>query len=312
MSLTFITPAYGLHSPEQVITVEKNAQRLTEALNKHQKTAHTPHFSPLTSKPVGHGNWHPLAERIDDLTTLWNSSYWWAARGGFGCIHLIPWLLQQQVPGPSLIGYSDITALHAVWAQQNWGESYYACMPAAPFGPQAIASLLADLNGHKREHNEQTHPAVCPLRSGTAQGPLFAGCLRVLASLAGTAAFPNLNGHILCIEDIDERPYACDRDLHQLFLAGHLDGIVGLVVGEMRCSEPANGGPSMDTISSEWGKRLTVPVISGFPFGHVDDPLSIPIGRIAELMVCKPQPMQHTTEHNWTLVFQPRISSSRS
>ena len=50
---------------------------------------------------------------------------------------------------------------------------------------------------------------------------------------------PDLAGHMLCIEDIDERPYAIDRMLWQLYYAGHLDKISALIGGRFLDTSPA-------------------------------------------------------------------------
>lgn len=139
---------------------------------------------------------------------------------------------------------------------------------------------------------------MIPLRCGWAHAPTFAACLRVLASLIGTAAMPDLAGTILCLEDTDERPYQMDRDLQQLHQAGALRGVLGLVFGVFPARvAPGYAGPSSQDIAATWAERLGLPTIAGLPFGHDPDPLTLPCGRIATLTV---------ESTHWSLAIAPR------
>jgi muramoyltetrapeptide carboxypeptidase len=129
-----------------------------------------------------------------------------------------------------------------------------------------------------------TVPEVRVVRHGAAQGPLFAGCLRVLAGLVGTPWMPDLRGRVLALEDIDERPYRIDRDLQQLHLAGCLAGVVGLVTNAFPATLPAGyRGPSSGDIVRAWAERLGVPALVDLPFGHHADPLTLACGRATTL-----------------------------
>jgi muramoyltetrapeptide carboxypeptidase LdcA involved in peptidoglycan recycling len=98
---------------------------------------------------------------------------------------------------------------------------------------------------------------ITVLRTGQATGPIFAACLRVLVGLVGTPLFPDLKGHILALEDIDERPYRIDRDLNQLFLSGALIGIVGIVFGSFStCTDP--DGRDAAEVFATWADKLRV------------------------------------------------------
>ena len=136
--------------------------------------------------------------------------------------------MQAQAAGqPLLIGYSDITVLHACWRVRGWGPAIYGTLSESTADARQAESLMAFLKGEAYDCSSETEAAARVLRPGTAAAPLFAACLVVLANLCGTAAFPDLAGNILAIEDIDERPYAIDFALHQMYLAGKLDGIAG-------------------------------------------------------------------------------------
>jgi muramoyltetrapeptide carboxypeptidase len=248
----------------------------------------------------GSGAWRSAAERQATFRQALTHDVLLAARGGYGCLDLLAVIDDFTGPLPLLIGYSDLTVLHAAWSVRGEGESIYGFMPGVPHGSRAIASCENLWRGEGITINPQMCPEVVIGRRGQAHGRLFAACLRVLTGLVGTPWMPSLRGAILAIEDIDERPYRIDRDLQQLFLAGCLDGVVGLVTNAFPGSLP-NGyqGPSAAQIITTWAGRLEIPAIIGLPFGHHVDPLALPCGRPTTLTVAI---------DDWQLVLHPRAA----
>ena len=246
----------------------------------------------------GSGAWRTARERQATFRQALTHDVLLAARGGYGCLDLLAALDDFTGPLPLLIGYSDLTVLHAAWAVRGEGESIYGFMPGVPHGNRAIASCESLWRGEGLALSPQTCPEVVVGRRGHAHGRLFAACLRVLTGLVGTPWMPSLRGVILAIEDIDERPYRIDRDLQQLFLAGCLDGVVGLVTNAFPGPIP-NGyqGPTATQIIMAWAERLEIPAMIALPFGHHTDPLALPCGRPTTLTV---------ETNDWQLVVQPR------
>lgn len=235
---------------------------------------------------AGIGAWPPISARSATFRQALRHDVLLAARGGYGCLDLLAALRGHGGPLPWLIGYSDLTVLHAAWAVLGAPESLYGFMPGVPHGDRALASVIAHWHGERQELDAQACPEVQPLRAGQAQGRLFAGCLRVLVGLVGTPWMPSLHGRILALEDIDERPYRLDRDLQQLHLAGCLEGVAGLVTNAFPADlPPGYQGPTAQQIISTWADRLHIPAIMSLPFGHHPDPLTLPCGRPATLTV---------------------------
>jgi muramoyltetrapeptide carboxypeptidase len=108
----------------------------------------------------------------------------------------------------------------------------------------------------------------------------------VLTGLVGTPWMPDLRGHLLAIEDIDERPYRLDRDLWQLHRSGALRGITGLIGGTFPAHLPEGyAGPTAATVLTAWADRLGIPALGGVPFGHEADPLTLALRRPSHLIV---------------------------
>ena len=69
--------------------------------------------------------------------------------------------------------------------------------------------------------------------SGNAEGILYGGCLSILVASLGTPYEIRTEGTILFLEDVNAKPFQIDRMLMQLKLAGKLQGVRGIVFGEM-------------------------------------------------------------------------------
>ncbi len=272
-------PAYGLHDQAEIELARQRATAFCAARDWRLVV------SPELSRPRGRGHWHsrPDAAGVERILA---ADIWWPARGGYGCLALADALRARDLQRlPLLIGYSDITVLHAVW-RQHGRSSVYGPMPAAACTPGSLETLALALDGAPLRYDARSAVQVRPLHPGSCQGPCFAACLSVLAGLVGTPAMPQLAGCLLALEDIDERPYRVDRALWQLARAGCLDGVRGLVWGVMPHENPPGyAGESMTAVLQRWAGELAVPAIAGLDFGHSAEPCSLVNGRQSALRV---------------------------
>jgi muramoyltetrapeptide carboxypeptidase len=292
-------PSAYLWCPAYPLADEAHRQRaLTAARALTDAVAMTLTPSSELTRFAPAGTWHEAEPRIRDLVTGLESDLLIAARGGYGCLDLVETILAHpRVRGPRLLGFSDLTVFHAMWWRRRWGETLYGYMPGVSAGTRAFDSTVALLKGGGLELNQATDANVQVLQPGRAKGLLFAACLRVLAGLVGTPAMPDLEGCILCIEDIDEKPYRIDRDLQQLARSGSLRGLAGLVCGSFPYEQTqGGGGPSAAGLLGRWAERLKVPALFGLPFGHTNDPLTLPCGRSASIS---------GQGARWSLVIKP-------
>lgn len=272
-------PSIAIQNPSERGNVLKRARTWAEALGWEVVP------SPLLARYHQPGVWLPAEARAEDMARALDHEAVWCCKGGYGAVHLVPDLLAMRPAGrPLLIGYSDITVLHACWRVGGFGPALYGTLGERAEDSRQGAALDALLRGRPLVVSGETEPAGRVLRPGGVRAPLFAACLVVLASLCGTPAFPDLRGCILAIEDIDERPYAIDFALSQLFLAGQLEGVAGLIGGAFHHESRADyGGPAVDEVLLAWAERLGVPAVARVPFGHLDDHLPLPSGAPAEL-----------------------------
>jgi muramoyltetrapeptide carboxypeptidase len=208
-----------------------------------------------------------------------------AVRGGYGSAHLLPYLEKhdlRQSP-KAFIGYSDLTTVLAYLTT--------GCGIVSFHGPMLDRRLGRGIDAYDRDTfvrsltsteplGELMAPALETFGKGEAVGLLMGGTLKQLVTSLGTPfAFKPPKGYVLFLEDIAERPYAIDRMLTQLRLAGILDAASGIVLGEFPgCDEP-QGQPSARGVLADLLGGFNGPVVYGFPSGHTAGPfVTLPFG----------------------------------
>jgi muramoyltetrapeptide carboxypeptidase len=206
-----------------------------------------------------------------------------AARGGYGAMRLLPGLEVAEVARARklLVGFSDITALHALW-QRAGLRSLHASMIAAlgRLPEERILRWSAALRGELRA---EAIPGRWSTR-GKVVAPVVGGNLAVLCALLGTPYLPPLDGAILLLEDVGEAPYRIDRMLTSLLLSGVLERAAGVLLGDFTRCEPARDGRTVDEVLRERLGGLGLPVLCGIAVGHGDDENhEVPLGALAEL-----------------------------
>lgn len=196
------------------------------------------------------------------------------SRGGYGSVRIadkLDFTAFRRRP-KWLVGFSDITLLHALFQKQGYC-SIHGAMPAFYLKEgqptESYIELLKVLKGEKRP---TTVPANKLNRLGTAKGQLAGGNLSILYSLLGTPFEVQTEGKILFIEDLSEYLYHLDRMMHSLKFAGKLKGLQGLIVGgftEMKDND-SPFGQTVEQIILNAVKEYTFPVCFDFPAGHLD------------------------------------------
>ncbi len=128
--------------------------------------------------------------------------------------------------------------------------------------------------------------AIAP---GTATAPIVGGNLFTFVHLIGTPWDPAFDGAILFFEEVEEPPYVIEVHLRQLRLAGKLDGVAGVVVGEMKDCDWREERPetprtrSLEDVLERCLGPLGVPVLYKLPLGHGKHLATIPLGVAATL-----------------------------
>ncbi len=198
------------------------------------------------------------------------------ARGGYGLLRLFDHdaglpegpLTTEEVreSGRLLLGYSDATVLHELWARADVPSLHGPMCTQLGEEETATVRLRALLTG--QDPGPVTWQPLRPsgARDGAAEGVLRGGNLAVLASMVGTPLQPRFRGCLVLLEDLNEPPYRLDRLLTQLLLAGVFTGARGFVIGDLVGPGELSQGRS-EAVAERLG-TLNVPIAFGAPFGH--------------------------------------------
>ena len=221
------------------------------------------------------------------------------ARGGYGSGRILPHLDYQLLArNPKvLMGFSDTTALLLALYRRIGLVCFTGALtdfdlasPAPePLLESSLWRCLTSCRPLGRLPVESTELQV--LRHGRATGPLIPANLALLCSLMGSPYSPDLSGAILLLEDVGEYPYRIDRMLNQLRLAGILAAAGGLVFGPFRdCFTPEEmeQSPTLEQMLTDLTDGTEIPMVTGFPYGHLPRRLVLPIGVSASLDTAGP------------------------
>ncbi|MFM9983635.1 MAG: LD-carboxypeptidase [Flavobacteriales bacterium] len=214
------------------------------------------------------------------------------ARGGYGTVRLIDQLNFDGIcKYPKWIcGFSDVTVLHN--ALNNLGiATIHGPMPFtfAENTLESVESLRRCLFGEQ----EVIHLPGTSMPQTIEATSVVGGNLSVIASQLGSSTQIKTQGKLLFLEDIDEMTYHIDRMLIALKRAAIFDNCVGILAGGfsgMR-DNTKDFGFSND---NPWGQlpiamlrdiaqELNLPLIEGFPAGHIADNRAFYLGRTCEL-----------------------------
>lgn len=213
-----------------------------------------------------------------------------AARGGWGalrCAHDIDPALIAANPR-LLVGFSDITTLHALWARAHVRSVHGAMVGALGRSAQPLVERwIRCVEGECAGSFEGLQVVSRGHGEGVAEGPLVGGNVAVLAAMAGTGCLPSTQDAIVFLEDVGEAPYRLDRALTQLRLAGYFTGARAVLLGQFtECAARTDGVSVHDVLAERLGD-LGIPVLSGVPAGHVDDNAELPFGSPTRIDACR-------------------------
>ncbi|MBQ0056495.1 MAG: LD-carboxypeptidase [Bacteroidales bacterium] len=249
-------------------------------------------------------------ERVQDIVDALEDptvDVLWATRGGYGCMQILDRIPLDIIrkAGKPIVGYSDITALHALWSKAGVQSVHAPMMKHLGDDPghrttKTLRELLDFYAAHNAwpQHHNRLFMAKAKIQPVDADGapvsldngvalanadcPVFVGGnLSVLTGLHGTPFDYDYAGRILFIEDIAEQPYKIDRMLQQLRLMGVFgvlmpDGsvdksgaVAGLVCGHFTDCPDDPSMPANIWDNIRWVLQpYQVPIWLGSPIGH--------------------------------------------
>jgi muramoyltetrapeptide carboxypeptidase len=181
------------------------------------------------------------------------------------------------------VGYSDITIL-LNWLLQAYGlVTFHGPMVAMDFvmglSESSAERFWGILTGDRSAWSCDLGEAIRP---GQAVAPMMGGCLSLLVTTLGTPYEIDSRGKLLFLEEVGEKPYRVERMLTHLKMAGKLDGLAGVVLGDFVDCD-GEGSRDVRQIVAEIFATAHYPVVMGLAAGHGQENLLLPFGVAMEL-----------------------------
>lgn len=209
-------------------------------------------------------------------------------RGGYGAARILPMVdwaslgARMRERDTLMFGFSDVCAVQLALLAQGKMSSFSGPMLYSEFGkPEPVAFTMrhfVDAVSSKPLKIDVTSFVSRPFK---AEGIFWGGNLSVLASLIGTPYFPDIDGGILFLEDVGEQPYRIERMLQQLYLSGCLKKQQAVVLGNFRMGRATDiydAAYDLPMVLAHMRRLSGVPIFTDFPFGHIRDKASFPLG----------------------------------
>lgn len=239
------------------------------------------------------------AERIADLQDVATGrvatpKVLMGVRGGYGAARLLPhidWInlgARMREQQTLLFGFSDVTAIQLALLAQGNMPSFAGPMLYSEFAKPVPDTYTMDSFIQTTTQKQSTVfvGGYQIHRVRNADGVLWGGNLSVLASLVGTPYMPKINGGLLFLEDVSEQPYRIERMLQTLHLAGILKQQQAIILGDFRMGnirDTYDSSYDLNSVAMTISRTANVPVYTSFPFGHIAQKTSFPLGAQAQL-----------------------------
>lgn len=204
--------------------------------------------------------------------------------GGYGGNRLLEDWQWPLVPPKWIIGFSDITALLWGLATQGISGVHGPLLSTLGLEPQwSVDRLIHWVEGIQPLPILTGEGWYNPSAPTHATGLLLPGNLAVATSILHTPIQPDLKNVILALEDELEPPYRLDRMLSQWRMTGALTGVRGIALGRFTRCHTSEPSLSVAEVLQDRLGDLSIPIVSGLPFGHDGPNAALPVGLMAHL-----------------------------
>lgn len=229
--------------------------------------------------------------------------------GGTNSSSMIPYLDFDEIRAtPKIIcGYSDVTSLHLAILAYSGLSTFYGPAVTPSFGevpdvlPETKDSFLQAVQHHRDGIREMTPPKRWSdhcrfgpgewkkvprefkenrgwrsLNAGTVEAEIIVANLNTLMAAAGTSYFPDVEGRILLIEEMNAPLSVEERNLRHLERLGVFDVVKGLVVGKPEIYDQQGAPFDYDELIAEIvGTNRPYPIVTQFDCGHANPMLTL-------------------------------------
>jgi len=198
----------------------------------------------------------------------------WFAKGGYGSNRIAEAAITRmnaKARSKTFVGFSDCGYLLGALYRAGIGQCAHGSMPVSASsntGKEAVRRVLRWFGGDNSglEQSLDGHT------------PAAAFNLITLAMLSGTPMMPDLEGHVVMVEEVSEHLYSIDRMFFHL--AGTLPRLAGLRLGSVT-AVPENDrefGQTAEEIAQFWCDRAGIPYLGRAEIGHTAENRIVPFG----------------------------------
>ncbi len=227
-------------------------------------------------------------ERLEDLHEMFADDEIkgiFCACGGYGTARLADAIDYDLIRNNPKIfwGYSDITFLHTAIRQQTGLVTFHGPMLASDVGQEDVHELTKESFFQLFKPTTITYSELISslhiLIEGDVTGILVGGNLSLLTNTLGTKFEVDTEDKILFIEDVNEEPRSIDRMLNQMGMAGKLQNLKGVLVGDFKnCTPNRKKTLLLEEVIDYYIKKINKPTMKGFNIGHCSPNIAIPLG----------------------------------
>ncbi len=225
------------------------------------------------------------------------------SRGGYGLTRILDAIDYSQVAaaidrGTQFVGISDFTVFQSAvfaktgrvtWAGPALCEGFGIGGSDGQVPDDIMEACFGDLvqgQGEGAGWKQDKWGLICQEdRQLADEAVVWGGNLCSLTALLGTPYFPQVDAGILFLEDIAEHPYRIERMLTQLIYAGVLGRQKAILLGQFTGYKlnTHDKGFKLSSVVEWMRSRITVPILTNLPFGHVQTKVLLPFGAKADL-----------------------------
>ena len=201
----------------------------------------------------------------------------WFARGGYGSCRVIESIMRgltETAKRKAYLGYSDTGMLLAALYRAGFAAVAHGPMAQDILrnaGDPAVARALAWMIDRAPE-------ALEPTVVGAKKTAAFN--MTVLNHLLGTALAPDLDGHVLMLEEVGEAMYRIDRSLFHITSNANIRRVSGIMLG--RCSRITPNEPDFgmneEEIAQYWCRSAGIAWLGRADIGHDTNNKIVPFG----------------------------------
>ena len=201
----------------------------------------------------------------------------WFARGGYGSCRVVESIMRgltETAKRKAYLGYSDTGMLLAALYRAGFAAVAHGPMAQDILrnaGDPAVARALAWMIDRAPEALE---PTVVDAKKTAAFN------MTVLNHLLGTALAPDLDGHVLMLEEVGEAMYRIDRSLFHITSNANIRRVSGIMLG--RCSRITPNEPDFgmneEQIAQYWCRSAGIAWLGRADIGHDTNNKIVPFG----------------------------------